>query len=154
LSDSQAPAPHEGLQAALENLDEKTTSVLLIDDNEDAALLIRRLLEGRKKYRIYTASNGQDGLQQARQKLPDLIVTDLMMPELDGFSLVEELRLDPRTHDIPIVVVSAKDITPEERKRLDGHIDAIYQKGTMQPIKFVDQMIRVIEDKSNDKSNS
>jgi threonine synthase len=148
LSDSQAPAPQEGLQAALENLDEKTTSVLLIDDNEDATLLIRRLLESRKNYRICVARDGWDGLAQARQMLPDLIVTDLMMPGVDGFGLVEELRLDPRTRNIPIVVVSAKDITPEERERLDGHIEALYQKASLPPRKFVDQLIQVIEDKS------
>jgi threonine synthase len=148
LSDGQAAAPQEGLQSALENLDEKTTSVLLIDDNEDATLLIRRLLEARKNYRLYVAKDGWDGLAQARQLLPDLIVTDLMMPGIDGFGLVEELRLDPRTRDIPIVVVSAKDITPEERKRLNGHIEALYQKASLPPRKFVDQLIQVIEDKS------
>ena len=153
LSDSQAPAPQEGLQAALENLDERTTSVLLVDDSGDDALLVRRLLEGRKNYRIFVAKDGWDGLSQARQKLPDLIVTDLMMPELDGFALVEELRLDPRTKNIPIVVVSAKDITPEERKRLNGHIEAVFQKGSLKPRKFVDEMINVIEEKSGDKTD-
>ncbi|MBN1452089.1 MAG: pyridoxal-phosphate dependent enzyme [Anaerolineales bacterium] len=148
LSDGQAPAPQEGLQAALENLDEKTTSVLLIDDNDDATLLIHRLLEARKNYRIHIAKDGWDGLTKARQLLPDLIVTDLMMPGIDGFGLVEELRLDPRTQNIPIVVVSAKDITPEERKRLNGHIEALYQKASLPPRKFVDQLIQVIEDKS------
>ena len=153
LSNSQVPAPQEGLQAALENLDERTTSVLLIDDNGDDALLVRRLLEGRKNYRIFAAKDGWDGLSQARQKLPDLIITDLMMPELDGFGLVEELRLDPRTKDIPIVVVSAKDITPEERRRLNGHIDALFQKGSLKPRNFVDEMIHVIEEKTGDKTN-
>ena len=153
LSDSQAPAPQEGLQAALENLDERTTSVLLVDDSGDDALLVRRLLEGRKNYRIFIAKDGWDGLSQARQKLPDLIVTDLMMPELDGFALVEELRLDPRTKDIPIVVVSAKDITPEERKRLNGQIEALFQKGSLKPRKFVDEMIHVIEEKAGDKTD-
>jgi len=148
LSDGQAPAPHEGLQAALENLDEKTTNVLLIDDNEDATLLIRRLLESRKNYRIFVAEDGWDGLAQARQLLPDLIVTDLMMPGIDGFGMVEELRLDPRTKNIPIVVVSAKDITREEQERLNGHIEALYQKASLPPRKFVDQLIQVIEDKS------
>lgn len=148
LSDGKAPAPQEGLQAALENLDEKTTSVLLIDDNEEATTLIRRLLEVRKSYRIFVAKDGWDGLTQARQKLPDLIVTDLMMPGIDGFGLVEELRLDPRTRNIPIVVVSAKDITPKERERLSGHIEALYQKASLPPRKFVDELIQVIEDKS------
>jgi threonine synthase len=61
---------------------------------------------------------------------------------------VEELRLDPRTREIPIVVVSAKDITPAERKRLNGHIEAVYQKGSLQPRIFVDQVIQVIKDKN------
>jgi threonine synthase len=149
LSQDQSPAPREGLQAALENLDEKATSVLLIDDNDDDALLIRRLLEGRKKYRVYHAKDGWEGLSQARQKLPDLIVTDLTMPGIDGFGLVEELKLDPRTKNIPIVVVSAKDITPEERKRLNGHIEAVYQKGSLAPRKFVEQVVQVIEEEKN-----
>jgi threonine synthase len=149
LSEGQASAPREGLQAALENLDEKATTVLLIDDNSDDALLIQRLLEGRKAYRIFHAREGWEGLAQARQKLPDLIVTDLMMPGIDGFGLVEELKLDPRTRDIPIVVVSAKDITPEERKRLNGHIEAVYQKGSLPPRKFVEQMVQVIEEDKN-----
>ncbi len=148
LSETQAPAPREGLQAALENLDEKTTTVLLIDDNPDDALLIRRLLEGKKSYRVLHAKDGWEGLALARQSLPDLIVSDLTMPGIDGFGLVEELKLDPRTKDIPIVVVSAKDITTEERKRLSGHIEAVYQKGSLPPRKFVDQVIHTIEDKN------
>ena len=152
LSEGQAPAPHEGLQAALENLDEKATTVLLIDDNDDDALLIRRLLEARKAYRVYHARDGWEGLSQARQKLPDLIVTDLTMPGIDGFGLVEELKLDPRTRNIPIVVVSAKDITTDERKRLNGHIQAVYQKGSLPPRKFVEQVVHTIEDeKGEDK---
>ena len=101
MSQDQSPAPREGLQAALENLDEKTTTVLLVDDNDDDALLIRRLLESRKNYRMYHARDGWEGLSMARQKLPDLIVSDLTMPGIDGFGLVEELKLDPRTKEHP-----------------------------------------------------
>jgi threonine synthase len=149
LSKDQSAAPREGLQAALENLDERTTTVLLVDDNADDALLIRRLLEGHKAYRVYHAKDGWEGLAMARQKLPDLIIADLTMPGLDGFGLVEEIKLDPRTKDIPIVVVSAKDISREERKRLNGHIEAVYQKGSLTPRKFVDQVVQVIEDKTD-----
>jgi threonine synthase len=152
LSKDQSPAPREGLQAALENLDEQTTTILIVDDNEDDALLISRLLEKQKSYRIYQARDGWEGLALARQKLPDFIISDLMMPGIDGFGLVEELKLDPRTRDIPVVVVSAKDITPEERKRLNGHIEAVYQKGSLPTRKFVDQVIHVIQDKIEEKS--
>ncbi len=151
LSKDQSPAPQEGLQAALESLDETATTVLLVDDNSDDALLIRRLLEGSKKYRMYHAKDGWEGLSIARQKLPDLIVSDLTMPGIDGFGLVEELKLDPRTKDIPVVVVSAKDITNEERSRLNGHIEALYQKGSLPTRKFVDKVIGVIEDKIEEK---
>jgi threonine synthase len=151
LSKDQSPAPREGLKAALENLDEKTKTVLLVDDNPDDALLIRRLLEGRKAYRVYHAKDGWEGLAMARQKLPDLIVSDLTMPGIDGFGFIEELKLDPRTKNIPVVVVSAKDITTEERKRLNGHIQALYQKGSLPPRKFVDQVVQVIEEKNMDQ---
>lgn len=151
LSKDQSAAPREGLQAALENLDEKTTTVLLIDDNADDALLIRRLLEGYKSYRVYHAKDGWEGLTMARQKLPDLIISDLTMPGIDGFGLVEELKLDPRTKHIPVVVVSAKDITAEERKRLNGHIEAVYQKGSLPPRKFVDKVVQTIAEKSTEE---
>ncbi|MBI5933486.1 MAG: pyridoxal-phosphate dependent enzyme [Chloroflexi bacterium] len=151
LSEDQSPAPREGLQAALENLDEKATTVLLVDDNPDDAHLIRRMLEARKTYRVYHAKDGWEGLAMARQKLPDLIVSDLTMPGIDGFGLVEELKLDPRTKNIPVVVVSAKDITKEERERLNGHIEALYQKGSLSTRKFVDQVIQVIAEKSADQ---
>ena len=154
LSQDQSPAPREGLLAALENLDEKTTTVLIVDDNEDDALLISRLLEKQKAYRIYRAKDGWEGLTIARQKIPDFLITDLMMPGIDGFGLVEELKLDPRTRNIPVVVVSAKDITKEERIRLDGHIKAVYQKGSLPTRKFVDQVIHVIEDKIDGKSGT
>jgi len=150
LSKDQSPAPREGLQAALENLDEKTKTVLLVDDNSDDALLIRRILEGHKAYRVFHAKDGWEGLSMARQKLPDLIVSDLTMPGIACFGVVEELKLDPLTKDIPVVVVSAKDITTEERKRLNGHIQAVYQKGSLSTRKFVDQVINVIEE-SNEK---
>jgi CheY-like chemotaxis protein len=70
------------------------------------------------------------------------------MPGMDGFGLVEELRRDERTRSIPIVVVSAKDITAEEKKRLNGHIEVVYQKGSLPPRKFVDQVIQVLEENS------
>jgi threonine synthase len=70
-----------------------------------------------------------------------------MMPEMDGFTLLEALKLDKRTERIPVIVVSAKDITPQERARLNGYIEAIYQKGSLPPHEFVDQVVEVMESK-------
>jgi threonine synthase len=154
LSDDQSPAPREGLLAALETLDEKATTVLLVDDNLDNAMLIQRLLEAKKSYRIFHALDGADGLIQARSRLPDLIVTDLMMPGVDGFTLIEELRKDTRTRNIPVIVVSAKDITRDEQRRLEGHIEALIQKGSLSPRAFVEQVVQVLGDKTTREGTS
>ncbi|HKZ68724.1 MAG TPA: pyridoxal-phosphate dependent enzyme, partial [Anaerolineales bacterium] len=150
LSDDQRPVQREGLVAALDQLDEKTTTVLLIDDNPDDALLIRRLLEAKKSYRVFHAADGEAGLAEARQRLPDLIICDLTMPKTDGFTVIEELRRDRRTSEIPVIVVSAKDISAEDRKRLsEGNIEALYQKGSLSPRAFVDQVVQVLGDKTS-----
>jgi threonine synthase len=138
---------HEGLQAALDTLDEKATTVLVVDDNRDAAHLIRRLLEKKKKYRVFEAVDGRDGLEQAVQRIPDMIILDLMMPELDGFSVLEALKTNEKTNHIPVIVVSAKDIKKDEWERLHGQIEGLYQKGSLPPLEFVDQVVGVIEQK-------
>ncbi len=148
LSEEHLPVPREGLVSALENLDEKTKTILLVDDNSDDALLIRRFLEARKSYRVFHAKDGWEGLTEARQRLPDLIVLDLTMPEMDGFSVIEELKFDPRTKKIPVIVVSAKDITAEEHQRLHGYIEGLYQKGSIPVRAFVNQVVEVIEQKT------
>jgi threonine synthase len=148
LSDDMRPAPREGLVSALNALDEQVTTVLIVDDNSDDALLIRRLLEAKKSYRVFHAASAMDGLAQARERRPDLIISDLTMPEMDGFSLIEALRRDERTRVIPVIVVSAKDITADERARLTGAIEALYQKGSLSPRAFVEQVVQVLDEKT------
>ena len=120
--------------------------VLIVDDDESLLYMMTSHLE-RQGYSVESTPNPFQGLELVKTKGPfAVLVTDLMMPGIDGFGLVEELRLDPRTKNIPVVVVSAKDITPEERKRLNGHIEAVYQKSSLPARKFVEQMVQVIED--------
>lgn len=145
VSDDQQAAPQEGLEAALENLNERATTVLLIDDNPDDAALVQRILERRKSYRVFRAQNGADGIQQAVQRLPDAIVLDLMMPQVDGFAVLATLKHNPRTKNIPIIVVSAKDITPAERSQLAAQAEAVYQKGSLSPVAFAAHVVHVVE---------
>jgi threonine synthase len=121
--------PLDGLGSALQRLDEQVTTIVIIDDNPMDSRLIRRLLQARKAYRIFEANNPIEGLKIIKERLPDLIVSDLTMPEMDGFALLEELKKDPATAKIPVIVVSAKDLTPEDEQRLAGRTSSIWLKG-------------------------
>ena len=82
-------------------------SVLIIEDNADMRNFIREQLEG--NYRIFEAANGADGLVAARREIPDLIISDIMMPEMNGITLCEEVKKDERTSHIPVIMLTAKE---------------------------------------------
>lgn len=129
----QAAAPHsreEGLLTALEELDNRVQRIAIIEDNPDATRLIRRILQAQGDFLIDEAANGIDGLQLIQQTRPNLVILDLMMPGLDGFGLVEAMKAEPALHEIPIIVVTAKELSAIERQRLDGKIKALLQKGS------------------------
>ncbi len=147
VSDTQQAAPREGLLAALEQLNEQATTILLIDDNPDDASLLQRILERRKSYRVFRAVDGADGVRQALERVPAAIIMDLMMPNMDGFQVIASLKQHPRTQNIPIIVVSAKDISAAEWQQLDTHTSAFYQKGSLSPSALVDQVVAVLEQK-------
>jgi YesN/AraC family two-component response regulator len=94
----------------------KKASVLLIDDNDDIRFYLKDNL--RTNYVIYEAANGKEGWQKAQQFQPDLIVSDVMMPEMDGMELCRKIKKDPRTSHIPVILLTAR--TAEEQK-LEGY---------------------------------
>lgn len=78
---------------------------------------------------VSEAKNGRVALERIAEHRPVLILLDLMMPEMDGFEFVTELRQHEEWQTIPIVIVTAKDLTPEDRLRLNGSVERILQKG-------------------------
>ena len=82
--------------------------VLVVDDESDFIELLRYNLEG-QGFDILTASDGMQALNLARRELPDVVLVDLMLPDIDGFSVCEILRSQPSTSQVPIIVVSALD---------------------------------------------
>ncbi len=102
--------------------------VLIVEDDEPTRLLLKRLLE-KEGWLVREAENGHVALAQIAQQTPRLILLDLMMPEMDGFEFVEALHRQPNGNNIPVVVITAKDISNEDRLRLSGYVEKILAKG-------------------------
>jgi DNA-binding response OmpR family regulator len=82
--------------------------VLLVDDSETIVNFLRMVLES-EKYEVDTAFDGTDGLAKAHQSLPDVIITDSIMPGMDGFSLLHALRTNPATEAVPVIMLTSGD---------------------------------------------
>jgi signal transduction histidine kinase/DNA-binding response OmpR family regulator len=108
--------------------DSDESLALVVDDEIEARALLRRGLE-RDGWRVVEARNGREALDRLEQTTPQLILLDLMMPEMDGFEFVAAIREQERWRSIPILVITAKDVTNEERSRLEGGVARILQKG-------------------------
>jgi len=104
-----------------------TLRVLVVDDDPAAVELIVLRLQGLASA-VERAYGGREAVAAARRQRPDLIVLDLMMPEVSGFDVVEELRLHPETAGIPIMVVTAMVLSPEEREKLNGYVTMVLGK--------------------------
>ena len=138
---SKEKIPQEGLLAALSNVvPERFPRVAIVDDTTEARLLIRRILQSQGDFIIFEASNGKEALRLIRREAPDLVILDLMMPELDGFGVLDELRARPETENIPVIVSTAKELTAAEKERLKGQIQALLQKGDFLNDEFLDEV--------------
>jgi CheY-like chemotaxis protein/anti-sigma regulatory factor (Ser/Thr protein kinase) len=102
--------------------------VLAIDDDPAALEMIDAALRP-AGYDIVTASGGRQGVAMARAEQIDFVICDILMPDLDGFGVVAELRADPRTHDLPILVLTHHELTTAEKTRLNGEILGVVAKG-------------------------
>jgi PAS domain S-box-containing protein len=102
--------------------------VLVVEDDPAACELLRRTLEG-EGWRVTVARNGREALSRMDSEEPALILLDLMMPEMDGFEFLSEIRSLPRASTVPVVVVTAKELTADERNQLNGHVTTVLQKG-------------------------
>jgi CheY-like chemotaxis protein len=102
--------------------------VLVVDDDVALRELLRRMLEP-EGYTVVEAENGRIALERLRGVSPSVILLDLMMPEMDGFEFVAEFRRHEAWRTIPIVVITARDLSREDRERLNGYVQKILQKG-------------------------
>lgn len=102
--------------------------VLIIDDNEDDVRLMESILTN-ENFNVIKAYNGDEGIELAIKEKPDLIILDLIMPQKNGFDVVKAVSENPDIKDIPIIISTMKEITQEDRERLNNKVKSIIQKG-------------------------
>ncbi len=138
--------PQEGLLSALTQVaPERFPKIVIVEDTTEARRLIRRILQSQGNFTIIEATNGREGLELILRELPDLIILDLMMPEMDGFTVIEALRANPETAIIPVIVATAKELTPDEKNRLSGQIQSLMQKGDFLNDEFLEEVKSLIK---------
>jgi CheY-like chemotaxis protein len=96
-------------------MSEQSRYILVVDDIPNILELVETTLRFKGGYRVLTARNGEEALEVIQRERPALVVTDILMPKVDGFNLVHRLRLDPETRNIPVVFLSATYIAPEDK---------------------------------------
>ncbi len=126
----ESDVPEDGLLAALNRATiDRYPRIAIVDDHPHVRRLIRRILQAQGNYTLFEAVDGASAIELIQKEKPDLVILDLMMPEIDGFSVLDALKTDPETAQIPVIVVTAKDLTAQEKARLKGQIASLMQKG-------------------------
>jgi CheY-like chemotaxis protein len=141
------PIDRDALHTVLDRLPELDTplrkpKILVIDDDTELVVLLQALLR-EEACTLIPAYDGEEGLTKAQTEQPDGILLDLMMPGMSGFEVLEELKGDERTADIPVVVLTVKTVTREEREQLNRHIETLMHKSALTPQALAEQIRRV-----------
>src|SRR5450432_2606849 len=124
------PIAHALLGDAItRNIDHEPGGILIIEDDPDARELVKRYVSDVHDGKLRVANNGASALAMLAHHLPDLIVLDLKMPHVDGFAFLDVIRDDLRLCDLPVIVVTSAQLSPEKRKTLLGRTIAVLEKG-------------------------
>jgi CheY-like chemotaxis protein len=115
---------------------QREVKVLLVDDDPEALDVMANMLEP-LDFTIIRAGSGEEGIRLARQRVPDLVILDLLMPGLSGFEVVKVLKADLYTRAIPVLVVTAKDMDERDKAALNGDVETVLTKGSLASMDLV-----------------
>jgi CheY-like chemotaxis protein/signal transduction histidine kinase/HAMP domain-containing protein len=125
-----------------------TRSIMIVDDNDLDRQQIRRIIE-EEGLKPIVAEDGAACLELIQKQVPDVLVLDLMMPEPDGFAVLERIRGNPETRDLPVIVVTAKDLTEEDRKKLSGNVFSVLEKSAATSATLLVEIKRILQGLEN-----
>jgi adenylate cyclase len=124
----------------------RPTRVLLVEDDADQRERLRGWVDG-EQWLVQEAANGREALALLKDAKPDVILLDLMMPEMDGFAVVAALQKEPRWREIPVIVITARDLDAEDRARLNSGVQSVLVKEAFRPAELVERIRRLARSK-------
>ncbi|NOZ56289.1 MAG: response regulator, partial [Calditrichaeota bacterium] len=141
------PVDRNRLLEVLQRISSRKTAgkprVLIVDDEPSTVDWVSGALEA-NGFEVLKAYGGKEGIELATKHIPDAIVLDLMMPEVSGFEVVDKLKQQERTRDIPIIIFTAKTMSSEERRRLSRHVLGFAKKaGKDELLQYLDEVRRI-----------
>jgi CheY-like chemotaxis protein len=122
----------------------RPTRVLLVEDDQIQRERIRSSLDG-QQWVVQEAANGREALACLHRSKPDVILLDLMMPEMDGFGTVAALQKEPGWRDIPVIVITARDLDAKDRERLNSGVQSVLVKEMFRPAELVERIRRLVQ---------
>ena len=148
------PIDRQRLQRMIERFRTPTrpTRILIVEDDELQRERVREWLEG-QQWIVQEAENGRQALASLQGANPDLILLDLMMPEMDGFAVVAALQKERAWRDIPVIVITSLDLDAKERERLSSGVQSVLVKEMFQPADLINH-IRQLVRRSMERRNS
>jgi signal transduction histidine kinase/CheY-like chemotaxis protein/uncharacterized protein (UPF0335 family) len=124
----------------------RPTRILLVEDDDVQRERVREWLEG-QPWIVQEAANGREALARLQAEKPDVILLDLMMPEMDGFAVVAALQKQPEWRDIPVIVITSLDLDAKDRERLNSGVQSVLVKETFRPAELVERIRRLVQTK-------
>ena len=121
----------------------RPTRILLVEDDESQRDRVRSWLAG-QQWIVQEATNGREALARMHEYRPDMILLDLMMPEMDGFAVVAALQREPAWRDIPVIVITARDLEAKDRERLNSGVQSVLVKDMFRPDELVGRIRRLV----------
>ena len=123
--------------------DHKQKHILVVDDDPNIADMLRQFLP-ESQFKLESTLDGVACLEAIEANRPDILLLDIVMPRLDGFGVIEKLRADPQTRDLPIIVISAKDLTVDESARLKETVAFVMKKQGFQGEQLLEEINRAL----------
>ena len=151
------PILESELVSAVNNLnlptEKESNQILVIDDDPNVFQLVEIALRDSHQYKLYYANGGFEGLDKLKKLHPDAVILDIMMPDLDGFSILETMQGDPKLRKTPVIILTAADLTVEQRQKLEMNKREVLSKDdfkSKQLINFLENSLVELEQKAKD----